>query len=205
MRAHTQFRRGKVRALDCRTRRAEAAVIVLVGRDRAAVAEEARFLQRLRKRHIGPHTLACAFLIIIRNERFRRNGDVRMRVVHQQIIDALLFRRHRCAQDGVRCARRRHENARRFFHWLLFGRRRIQDVLDALGKRLLRVRCLNLRLLRPALVDALMHFHFRFHLRIMQASGVCRRWKRKSKCAEHERRQNCLTLKRPLETQCNSS
>ena len=128
-----------------------------------------------------------------------------MRVVHQQVIDALFLRRHRRAQDGIRRERRRHENALLSFHRLLFGRRRIQDVLDALGKRLLRVRCLNLRLLRPALLDALMHFHFRFHLRIMQTLGVRRRWKRKSKCAEHERRQNCLTLKRPLETQCNSS
>ena len=69
--ADTELRGGKIRALDLRARRSQSAVIVLVGRDRTAVAEKARFLECLCECDIGADALALPLLIVVGDELLR--------------------------------------------------------------------------------------------------------------------------------------
>ena len=97
--AHAELRRRKARARLAVARRAEAAEVVLLRDDIAAVAEEACLLERLSKGDVRADALARTLFIVVRDELLRRNGDVRVRVVAQEVAHALLLARERRADD----------------------------------------------------------------------------------------------------------
>ena len=101
VRPDAELRRWEIYALHRRARRAESAIIILVWRHRAAIAEKSRFLQRLRERHVRPHAFALAFLIVVCHEVFGRHRDIRVRIDAQKIMNALLLRRHWIAHDII--------------------------------------------------------------------------------------------------------
>ena len=99
MRPDADLCRREIAALHIFAGRPQPAIIVLIRRHCAAIAEIPRLMKRLREGHVRTHALLRRFLIIIGNKFFRRHRDIRRRVDLQKIVDALRFRRHRTAKD----------------------------------------------------------------------------------------------------------
>ena len=97
--AYALLRRGKVRALRLVARCAEAAVVVLLGQDVAAVGEEARLLQCLAERDIGTHAFGCRLLVVEAHDLLDGAGELRLRIAPTDERRHLLGRRFRRAQD----------------------------------------------------------------------------------------------------------
>ena len=106
VRAHAELRRLESCAAHAAARRAEAAEIILARHDVATVGEEARFLQRLAERDVGPDALAARFFVVVAHDVGDGAVQLRARVAPRDVGGHLFLRRLGRAEDRDGLGRR---------------------------------------------------------------------------------------------------
>ena len=185
MGANSDLRRGKKFSLNAAARRTESAIIILFGNNIAAVAEKARLLESLRKSNIGANPFTPALFVVVSNNFFRRNFQVGVRIIAQEIFNALLLGRHRRANNrSVRGRSRRR-------HGEIFSHVEGVEIIFVIGFKLAHS-------LGNSFAQGRQSFflnRFSFNFRVVN-SGFDSHWKIKCKRAEHSRRNESPYVKK---------